>query len=137
VAESAAATIREAIEGYKAHDADQVLAQFHDDALVFGSRDNERWDSKETFAEALREELNSAEVEGPLTETGAEESFTRAVAEDTALYFRDGYMVFNGKRVHGRWSAVVRADENGDWRIVHSHFSLAEGHTTPGAETSM
>ena len=130
MAESAPAAIAAAIEGYKAGNADQVLDQFHDEALIFGTRDDERWDTKESFAEPLRYELEHVEVGGPLTETGAEDVFTRAVADDSAVYFRDGYLIFNGKRVHGRWSAIVKAEAEFDWKIVHSHFSLAEGHTT-------
>ncbi len=135
MAESAAAAIADAIEGYKAGDADRVLDQFHDEALIIGTRDDERWNSREEFAEPLRYELEHVEVGGPLTETGAEDAFTTTIGENIAVYLRDGYLVFNGKRVHGRWTAVLRADD-GDWKIVHSHFSLAEGHTTLDARTS-
>lgn len=135
--ESAAATITEAIEGYKAQDVDRVLDQFHDEALIVGTRENERWDSKVEVREALEYELSHVAVEGPMTDTGAEESFVHPVTDDLAIYFRDGYVVFNGKRIRGRWSAALKADEEGDWKIVHSHFSLAEGHTTPnGSEES-
>lgn len=135
--ESAAATIAAAIEGYKARDVNQVLEQFHDEALIVGTREDERWGSKEEVREALEYELAHVEVDGPMTETGSEDVFIRPVAEDMAMYFRDGYVVFNGKRVRGRWSAVLKADEEGDWKIVHSHFSLAEGHTTPDAVSGM
>jgi ketosteroid isomerase-like protein len=130
MADSAPAAIAAAIEGYKAGNADQVLEQFADEALILGTRVDERWDTKESFAEPLRYELEHVEVDGPLTETGAEDVFARSIADDIAVYFRDGYLIFNGKRVHGRWTAIVRADAEGDWKIVHSHFSLAEGHTT-------
>ena len=128
--DTAAATIEEAIEGYKAHDPDRVLSQFHEEAVVVGTREDEHWTSREEMSEALARELEMVEVEGPLTETGAEESFIRQASENVAIYTRDGYVTFNGKRVRGRWSAVLRSDED-DWKIVNSHFSLAEGHTTP------
>ena len=128
-----AATISAAIEGYKERRLDQVLEQFHDEAMIIGTREDERWNSKEEVHTALEQELARVHVEGPLTETGAEESFTRQMSDDMATYYRDGYLVFNEKRVRGRWSAVMMADEKGNWSIVHSHFSLAEGHTTPNA----
>jgi len=137
MAETAAAAIEAAKEGYKAQDADRVLAQFHDEALIIGTREEERWDSPDEFREDLEHELSIVTVEGPLAESGAEESFTRPIADNVASYHQDGYMVYNGKRIRGRWSAIVRADDEGDWRIVHSHFSLPEGHTSPGGgETS-
>lgn len=136
MAESAATAISAAKEAYKAQDAAQVLEQFHDEALIIGTREEERWESPEAFRDALEYELSVVTVEGPLAESGAEESFTRQISEDIATYFQDGYIVFNGKRIRGRWTAVVKADEDGDWKIVHSHFSLPEGHTSPGGETS-
>ena len=136
MAESAATAISAAKEAYKAQDAAQVLEQFHDDALIIGTREEERWESPAAFRDALEYELSVVTVEGPLAESGAEESFTRQISEDIATYFQDGYIVFNGKRIRGRWTAVVKADDDGDWKIVHSHFSLPEGHTSPGGETS-
>ena len=134
--DSAAATIEEAIDGYRAQDPDRVLSRFHEEAVVVGTRKDGPWDEPGKMSEALARELEMVEVEGPLTETGAEESFIRQASENVAIYTRDGYVTFNGKRVRGRWSAVLRSEE-GDWKIVHSHFSLAEGHTTPdGGETS-
>lgn len=137
MSESAAAAIAAAKQGYTARDPARVLEQFHAEALIVGTREEERWESPEAFREALEHELSIVTAEGPLTETGAEESFTREISDNTAAYFQDGYMVYNGKRIRGRWSAMLRADEEGDWRIVHSHFSLPEGHTSPGGgETS-
>lgn len=136
MAESAAAAVAAAADGYKAQNADQVLEQFHGEALIVGSREDERWESSEAFREDLERELSLVSVEGPLTETGNEEAFVRPITDNVAGYHRDGYLVYNGKRIRGRWSAILRADEAGDWKIVHSHFSLAEGHDSFGEATS-
>lgn len=136
MADTPAAAIAAAKEGYTGQNADQVLAQFHDEARIIGTREDERWESPEALRDALERELAVVTVEGPLAESGAEDAFTRPIGEDSAEYFQDGYITFNGKRIRGRWSAILKSDENGDWTIVHSHFSLPEGHTSPGGETS-
>jgi hypothetical protein len=136
MAESAAAAVAAATDGYKEQNADQVLEQFHGEALIVGSREAERWESPEAFREALERELSLVSVEGPLTETGSEEAFIRPITDNVAAYHRDGYMMYNDKRIRGRWSAILRADDEGDWKIVHSHFSLPEGQDSFGEVTS-
>jgi hypothetical protein len=37
-----------------------------------------------------------------------------------------------GNRSHlGRWTLILKDFGGGDWKIVHSHFSLPEGGRTP------
>ena len=136
MADTPAAAIAAAKAGYTGRNPDQVLAQFHDEARIIGTREDERWESPEALREDLERELDAITIEGPLAESGAEDAFTRPIGDDSAEYFQDGYITFNGKRIGGGWSDILKSDEKGDWKIVHSHFSLPEGHTSPGGETS-
>ena len=140
--DSPAATITAAISAYRAGDPDSVLAEFDDDATIVGTKQGEKWRGKSDQAQArgrrvrdeLADELDVYAVDGDLAyEQIDEDDEIDMLSHEVAVFNREGTVNFNEKKgnkkktVHGRWTAVMKADSEHNWKIVHSHFSLSEG----------
>ena len=128
---TAKATIAAVVAAYKGNDADGVLAQFHDNVRVVGSKLGESWHSKDEVATPLREELGAADIGGgltELTETNLVDRIKPANHNDVRFGWltEEGQVEFNGQTVHGRWSCIVQKGDDDDWKVVQSHFSVPE-----------
>ena len=128
---TAKATIAAVVVGYTEGNADDVLAQFHDNIRVVGSKAGESWHSKSAVEDALRDELGNLEFEGEFTELTEEalaEKIRPSNHNDVGLGWvtEEGQLVFNQQTVHGRWTCVVEKVGQGDWKVVQSHFSIPE-----------
>jgi len=147
VGDTPKATIEAAIAGYRAGEPVTVLAEFDDDATIVGTKQGEKWKGKSDQApargrrveEELAAELDVYEVDGDLAyEQVDEDDEIDLLSHEVAVFTREGTVNFNEKKgkkkketVHGRWTAVLKADGEHNWSIVHSHFSLSEGYSIP------
>jgi hypothetical protein len=132
---TAKATIAAVVAGYTGGNADHVLAQFHDDIRVVGSKAGESWHSKSEVEGPLRDELGNLEFEGELTEL-TEEALAEKIRPSNHNNVGLGWVteevqvVFAGQTVNGRWTCVVEKVGQGDWKVVQSHFSVPEAAET-------
>ena len=138
--ETAEATLRAVIDGYKNKLPETVLEQFHDDVRVVGTKTLEFWDSRTAVAEALEEELGELEeITGALVNLSGltDEELADKIQPDDhnsvgfGCLTEQGEVVFNGLTFQGRWTCVVRRFGQGDWQVVQSHFSVPEPDVTP------
>ena len=124
-----AETLNAVAEAYATNDAEAVLSHFADDARVIGSLRHEDWGSKDEWADYLRRELEDFHelefrhpaLEGdqfqPLVETDSFAVVTQRVAVNGR--FRGRLFAHDGT-----WTCALRY-QDGRWKIVLSHFSLA------------
>ena len=133
--ETAEATLRAVIDGYKGKLPETVLEQFHDDVRVVGTKSLEFWESRSAVTGPLEAELNALDsITGTLpnltglSEEELAEKIKPADHEDVGFgcLTEEGEVVFNGQTLHGRWTCVVRRFGQGDWQVVQSHFSVPE-----------
>lgn len=136
--ETAEATLRTVIDGYKDKLPETVLEQFHEDVRVVGTKSLEFWESRAAVAEALEDELEALEeITGSLIDlsglTDEELADKIKPGNHSSVGFgcltEQGEVVFNGQTLHGRWTCVVQRVGQADWKVVHSHFSVPEAET--------
>ena len=136
--ETAEATLRTVIDGYKDKLPETVLEQFHDDVRVVGTKSREFWESRAAVAEALEHELEALEeITGTLIDLSGltDEELADKIKPGNHNSVGFGYLteqgevVFNGHTLHGRWSCVVEKGDDDDWKVVQSHFSVPEAET--------
>lgn len=125
-------TIRQAADAYLAGDQDGLYQQLHMNARVIGSEQRDVWSDREEAIRELVPELNrrrntSGTVRGGLIDQiqeceGLREAGNVAVWSTTGDIELDGY--YHRK---ASWTVVVSRDDEeseGEWRVVHSHFSI-------------
>ena len=131
-------TIAAVVIGYTGGNADDVLAQFHDNIRVIGSKANESWHSKKAVEGPLRDELGDLEIGGEFTELTEEalaEKIKPSNHNDVGFGWltEEGHVEFNGQTVHGRWTCSVEKGDDDDWKMVQSHFSVPEAEIPASA----
>ena len=130
--ETARDTIRQASEAYLGGDSDALYQQLHENVRVIGSEQRDVWSDRhqavgELGPELERRRATSGSVRGSLIDQisgceGVEESGDVAFWSTTGSIELDGY-----QHPRASWSVVVARDKEkseGDWKIVHSHFSI-------------
>jgi ketosteroid isomerase-like protein len=125
-------TIRAAAEAYLSGDGESFAAYLHDEARVLGSEQRDVWGTREEAMNALGRELERRQsfkngVSGSLIEHIRECVGIREMG-DTALFSTTGDLDIDGYyHRKASWTVVLRRSEEktgGDWKIVHSHFSI-------------
>src|SRR5688572_6967367 len=111
--ETAKATIEAVVASYRGNSADGVLAQFHDNVRVVGSKAGESWHSKNDVETPLREELQQADIGGGLAFLSEDDLADRIKPENHndvkfGWVTEEGPVEFNGQTVHGRWTCIVQ-----------------------------
>lgn len=124
--------IRQAAHAYLSGDQDGLYEQLHENATVIGSEQRDLWSDREEATRELAPEMDrrratSGSVRGGLIDKieeceGVREAGPVAVWSATGDIELDGYY-------HRRasWTVVVSRQEeksDGEWQIVHSHFSI-------------
>ncbi|HUO46679.1 MAG TPA: nuclear transport factor 2 family protein [Acidimicrobiia bacterium] len=120
-------------DAYRSGDAEALLSHFVEDAHVIGTKGGESWTNRGDVMRALRSDFGLNEVHGQLAEgTVAENSATSDIQVEGNLAWvaMEGRFDFGGRSYPGRWTCVMR-NFDGDWKIVHSHFSVPEGVKVP------
>jgi ketosteroid isomerase-like protein len=125
----------EAVRGaYRSHDDETLLSLLAEDAHIIGTKAGESWTNPSDIKRALRSDFGIAEIRGQLAE-GELADFSPSpeihVEGDLAWLSMEGRFDFGARSHLGRWTCVMKNFGSGDWKIVHSHFSLPEGGRTP------
>lgn len=130
-------TIRAAAQAYVAGDEDALDAQLDDAVLVLGSEQRDRWDGRERAVGRLQPELErrrtlAKSVGGSLLEQLETVEANRI--GDVAWWSATGDLSVDGSyHRETSWTVVLRYEnfsedaheqKGGDWKIVHSHFSI-------------
>lgn len=143
MAATAADTIRSAAQAYQQGDEAALAEELHPNVRVVGSEWYDDWTGPEAAVRGMRGELTrhaaareagrtSLYVDGPLIDFdanpigGADESETDGALHevgDVAWWGRKDRLLLEGKMFDASWSVVLRNDD-GNWRIVQSHFSI-------------
>jgi len=128
---SAQQTIRAAAEAYIAGDAESFSEQLHENARVLGSEQRDHWSDRAGAMQGLGTELERRQsavgtVTGSLIDHVLECDGVREMG-DVALWSTTGDLEIDGY-YHRRasWTVVLNRgdDTEGEWKIVHSHFSI-------------
>ena len=129
---SAADTIRAAAEAYISGDVDALSGYLHEGARLLGSEQRDQWGGREEIVSGLEPELSRRRlmpdsVSGSLVDQIRECSDVNEIG-DVALWSTTGDLDIDGY-FHNKasWTVVLNRqakDSKGDWKIVHSHFSI-------------
>jgi ketosteroid isomerase-like protein len=130
-------TINAAAQAYIAGDDEALMAQLGENVRVLGSEQRDNWDGREKALRRLGSELDrrrtiARSVGGSLLEQL--ESPEIHQHGETAWWSATGDLNIDGSyHRETSWTVVLRYEKcsedaheqkGGDWRIVHSHFSI-------------
>lgn len=124
-------TLEAVIKGYRELDSEAVLAEFHEDISVIGTKGHERWINRPDVEEALVDELGLvSNVSGELAnlDDGLEALVMPTNHEELGVAWIsvEGMLNIDATEVQGRWTCIVQRFDEKDWRVVVSHFSVPE-----------
>lgn len=137
MAETPEETIRAAAQAYVAGDEDAFNAQLDDSVVVLGSEQRDHWKGRERALGRLERELErrrtiAKSIGGSLLEQLEVVEANRS--GDVAWWSATGDLSVDGSyHRETSWTVVLRYEnysedeheqKGGDWKIVHSHFSI-------------
>lgn len=138
MAETPEETIRAAARAYIEGDDEALFGQLAGNARVLGSEQRDNWHGRETAASALGPELErrrtmAMSVGGSLVDQ-IEGCTVQLIGDQAAWWSASGDLEVDGSyHRETSWTVVLAyegysEDEHeqggGDWKIVHSHFSI-------------
>ena len=138
MAETPEETIRTAAQAYIAGDDEALMSQLQENARVLGSEQRDNWHGREEAARRLAPELErrrtiAQSVRGSLIEQidGCE---VDRIGDEAAWWTATGDLEVDGSyHRETTWTVVLayqsysedeHEQKGGDWKIVHSHFSI-------------
>ena len=130
-ASEVARAVANVAEAYLAGEEDFVTSYLHDRVHVLGSEANESWRGHYDAEAGLQQELADLRtkrrtVGGELVEAALEPLAADVkVRGDVAWWSYTGDIKLHGEsEQESSWSVVLERNHNGEWKVVHSHFSL-------------
>ena len=118
---------------YRSRDAEALMDHFAEGAHIIGTKAGESWTSRGDVMRALRSDFGLKEIHGQLADGElAENSPTSEIQVEGNLAWvaMEGRFELGNRSYQGRWTCVMK-NFDGDWKIVHSHFSVPEGVRIP------
>jgi ketosteroid isomerase-like protein len=119
---------------YRNRDEETLLSFLAEDAHIIGTKTGESWTNPGDVRRALRSDFGLEGIRGQLAEgelAGFSPSPEIQVEGDLAWWAIEGRFEFGNRSHRGRWTCIMKNFGSGDWKIVHSHFSVPEGGRTP------
>ena len=133
--EAIQAAIRAVAEAYMTGDGESLQVHLHEERLgVHGSDQGDHWRGRGEVREGLRSELrrhrealdgSEGNVRGSLVDFDGRPTRVNVSGDgDMAWSFRTGDLTIDNEYYGDTsWTTILERDE-GDWKIVHSHFSI-------------
>jgi ketosteroid isomerase-like protein len=128
MAETPEETIKTAAEAYIAGDDEGLYRQLDDTVHILGSEQRENWDGQDQALRHLSKELEHRRavpesVSGSLVDYALAPDLVHQRG-DMAWWSGTGDLNLDGAYHRETSWTVVLSESEGDWKIVHSHFSI-------------
>jgi len=114
---------------YRSHDDETLLSFLAENAHVIGTKAGESWTNPGDIRRALRSDFGLDEIQGQLADSGLAPEIQ--MEGDLAWTVIEGRFEIGNRSHLGRWTCILKNFGSGDWKVVHSHFSVPEGGRTP------
>lgn len=121
-------TIEAIRNAYRSRDVETLLSYFTKDAHVIGTKSGESWTRRDDLVRAIRSDFGLPEIKGQLSATELDPEVH--VVGELAWTVMEGRFELGPRSHLGRWTCLLR-NIDGEWRVIHSHFSVPEGVKTP------
>lgn len=114
---------------YREQKLSEVLGSFAEDAHVIGTKAGESWTGRGGLERSLTWDFGLPKMRGQIVDPDREipEVHVEGAMAWAAV---EGRFDFGAGSHFGRWTCIL-SKLSGEWKIVHSHFSVPEGVKTP------